>query len=389
MNAIASHVQGEVPAPRRRVRFLPLVLTRYVLWEIAGPAALAVVVIGFLGIAQELQERSAVLPLTYVTWWDIARLVVFFSPALIVFIVPITYMMGILLAFGRLAQHNEITAMKASGIPLKRLVFPVAVVGALLSVGCFYLQDRVQPQAYKKATDLLYSELPQRITLNILPAGVMNQIGGVRVYFQSRDKESKTLLDIVVVVPEGGRDVMYYADGAQFIESSEGARLVLRNGYRVEPSKDGDIRAFDFAEAEVPLRAAIRRAPPGLRNAMTLRELLVAEKVAAERFKRYPSRSSDENLRKVRWDIGERFSLPFACLAVSFAAAPLAVRAPRAGRSYSFAIGFLLVAIFYLLRLVLEPSSVRSLATTVGLSMVPDVVLCAIGLWATWRVDRV
>ncbi|MDZ4861665.1 MAG: LptF/LptG family permease, partial [Candidatus Hydrogenedentes bacterium] len=85
----------------------------------------------------------------------------------------------------------------------------------------------------------------------------------------------------------------------------------------------------------------------------------------------------------------DRVTLPLACLAVSLAAAPLAVRSPRSGRSFSFAIGLMLLGGYYLMRLLLEVGSVHSLEEYIVRGIVPNAVLCLIGLYALWRVDRV
>jgi hypothetical protein len=67
------------------------------------------------------------------------------------------------------------------------------------------LQDRVQPAAWKRVNALLYEELPQRATLEVLPTGVMHEFGGLRVYIGGRDLASKTLYNIDIIQPQDGR----------------------------------------------------------------------------------------------------------------------------------------------------------------------------------------
>jgi lipopolysaccharide export LptBFGC system permease protein LptF len=365
-------------------------LTRYCLLEIGVPAVLAMLVIGFLGVANELRERRAVLPLDLINGWDMARLVLYFSPTLIVYLIPIAYMMGILLAFGKLAQNNEITAMKAAGIPLKRLVIPVVTVGALLSGVTFFLQDRVQPNALSRANQLLFVELPQRLTLDVLPVGVMNEFsGGVRVFFKERDAHNKQLRDIVVIKPQGGRDMFYYAETAQFEESGETAQLILGKCHIVKQQPGDDVTTQFSENVTVTLTSPRLRPAPARHKAMTIQELVTQEKQSTKDYASFKSKSNAEELRTIRTEISERITLPLACLAVALAAAPLAVRAPRSGRSYSFAIGIVLLGGYYLLRILLEAKSVHPLEDYVIRGLVPNVVLCVVGLWALWRVDRV
>ena len=387
-------IKMNAPGPRGfRVVFDRL--TRYCLGEIAVPAFLAMLIIGFVGVANELRERRVPLKesLEYISGWEMARLVLYFSPTLIAYLVPVAFMMGILLAFGRLAQNNEITAMKAAGIPLKRLVLPVVIVGALLSVLTFFLHDRVQPQAIGRANKLIFEELPRRVTLDVLPVGVMKEFGGVRVYFEDRDVATRTLKNIVVIQQQSGRNIIYRAESAHFenaaVEGGE-SRLVLRKCRVIRPLPGDDRTDQTSEEVTVALTPAMFLKAPGGHKAMTMPELVQEEKRATANFKRSGNnRNARENLRTLRTEISDRITLPLACLAVSLAAAPLAVRAPRSGRSYSFAIGIALLGGYYLLRILLEAKSVHPLEDYIIRGLVPNVVLCLVGLWALWRVDRV
>lgn len=379
-------------APLKHRRHGPYggLLTRYTLREIAVPAFLAVVVIGFVGVAQELREchTEKSLPLEFISGWDVTRLVFYFSPMLAAYIIPITYMMGILLAFGGLAQNNEVTAMKAAGIPLKRAIAPVIVTGLLLSGLSFVLMERVQPWAAAKANHLLYVELPQRITLEVLPTGSVQEIGDWRVYFAGRDAAAKTLTGIVIRVPKQNGEWVFYAKEARFVDDPDGALLVLKDGYIIVPQQDDTVTRAVFSDWTMPLPAAMKLTAPSQRHTMSLDELHAKEKRLAAAQAATPSRNS-EDLRITRREIADRITMPLACLAVSFIAAPLAVRSPRSGRSFSFALGFAIIFVFYMLRNLLEPSNLVTLNNAILRGLVPSLVLCAAGAVAVWRVDRV
>jgi len=377
------------PARERRVGPIFGLLTRYVLWDIAVPAMLAVVVIGFLGVANELHERGDDLPLEFVTGWDIARLVVYFSPTLVAYIIPITYMFGILLAFGSFAQNNEITAMKAAGIPLKRTAFPVIAVGLVLSGRSFVLMDRVQPWAVGKASHILYVELPQRITLEILPTGTMHEVGDWRVYFGDRDEETKTLEDVVIRETRGTDEWVYFAERAQFVDRPSGAQLELTDGRIIRPQESNVIASAVFPQLTVMVPSTFIRRPPSLRRTLTLGELFEKEEQAEREQQALPTKGNTNDLRKTREEIADRITLPLASLAVSFLAAPLAVRSPRSGRSYSFALGAGIIFVFYMARMLLEPASLVSVESAILRGLVPSVLLIGLGMAALWRVDRV
>lgn len=62
---------------------------------------------------------------------------VFLTPKLIYDAAPVSVLAAVLVTFGVLSKHNEITAFKACGISLHRLAAPVLVASALISVALF------------------------------------------------------------------------------------------------------------------------------------------------------------------------------------------------------------------------------------------------------------
>ena len=209
------------------------------------------------------------------------------------------------------------------------------------------------------------------------------------MYFKSRDPQQKLLRDIAVIVPQSGRNTICYAETARFEGEEAEARLVLSNCQIVCPQPGDNVTTQMTAEYSIPLSSPILRPPPATHKAMTIPELLEREKASAARYASRRSRQNAEDIRSIRTEISERVTLPLACLAVGLAAAPLAVRAPRSGRSYSFTIGIVLLGGYYLLRLALAAKSVHPLEDYVFRGLTPNIALAAIGLWALWRVDRV
>jgi lipopolysaccharide export LptBFGC system permease protein LptF len=370
-------------------------LNRYILREIAVPLLLAMAVISFLGVGNELRERMRLLPLNVFEIQDFLRLTLYFLPSLVSFIIPIAYMMGILMAFGRLAHDGEIIAMKAAGVPLKRVVAPVIVVGALLSVGCFYLQDKVQPIGLIKAKQLITIEMPLRITLDMLPAGQMHHFGDWQVYIGSKEPETRTLRNIDIL---DGKGWMYFAESAQLVKDDSGSKIVLNNAYIVFPQGDRNFtlsKAMATALALPDTNADANKRIGNKRNDLSLRELLMLEKedsaklAQTQMFADKESKDAKESLKATRSEISDRLSFPLACLAVTLAAAPLGARAKRAGRSYTFAVGAGVFLVYYILKFVLEPRTLHGLNETVLRGLAPNLVLLTAGLVLLWRVDRI
>ena len=370
-------------------------LNRYVLREVVVPSVLAFALISFLAVGNRLRGYIDMLPVEHISIYDIGRLMAFFLPSVVTIIIPITYMMGVLLAFGRMNQENEIVAMKAAGIPLKRVVIPVIVGGAILSVASFVIQDRIQPFTFKSAMLMLTRELPSRLTLDVLPAGVMHEIqskeGVWRIYIEEKEPETGTLHNIELLMPQKqGEAWTFFAREAQIEIEEEGTEVILRDGYSIYPQEDGQqLLVSVFPEFRVPWPQNPQEKIPQQRRTLNLAECFAAEH---ELTGLYEARRTDKlkgDLREMRYEISQRFSLPLLSFAVSFLAAPLAVRTRYGGRSYSFAIGFVILLVYIPLSMLLEPQSLRSLGTVILRGLLPGLILIAAGCVALWRVDRI
>lgn len=368
---------------------MPLV-HRYILRQVGPPALIAFMVIAFLAMIAGLREQLAELPLDQVTLTDLSWLSILSLPALISYIVPITYMMGILVAFGGLSQRNELVAMKAAGIPMRRIILSVIGMGALLSAGCFLVQDQVRPWAVRRVIQLIYSDLPVRASIDLLPPGVMHEFADWRVYVGSKDLDTKTLHDIVILKPEeSGETSAFYADSAQFVRNNEGGTLVLTNGFWIQTRGRGRVMHADSPRMELSVPKLMPKEPKREREGMTLGELFTSENELSSEYEATQALPVYASLMRERGEISDRLALPLMCLAVSLAAAALAVRAPRSGRSYVFAVGFIVLVSYFTLKGLLEPRFLVPLEVSILMGQAPNLVLGLAGVLFAWRVDRV
>ena len=76
----------------------------------------------------------------------VGEYLVYLAPDLLYQIVPLAVLIAVLVSFGVLNRNNELTAMKATGISLYRLVVPVVSISVILAVGLFLFDQLYLPQ---------------------------------------------------------------------------------------------------------------------------------------------------------------------------------------------------------------------------------------------------
>ena len=129
---------------------------------------------------------------------------------------PLSILLASLMVFGNLGERFELTAMKASGLSLMKVMRPLIIFIFLLAVGAFFFQNYVLPVAQAKMYTLLFSVRQKSPELEI-PEGVFyDQIPGYNFYVQEKNRETGTLYDMMIY------DVSRGFDNARIILADSG-----------------------------------------------------------------------------------------------------------------------------------------------------------------------
>ena len=122
-------------------------------------------------------------------------------PAYLLLVIPMAMLLGTLLAMQRLSGESEITAMKAGGISLARIVAPLLIVGFVVSLLALLVQELFVPFANDKA-----AYVRQAAIEHVSPAASNLQAvtplpgGGKQVTIAGGlDVATQTLLNVTVI----------------------------------------------------------------------------------------------------------------------------------------------------------------------------------------------
>lgn len=136
----------------------------------------------------------------------IAELFFYAALTMVPMALPLAILLASLMIFGNLGEKFELTAMKASGISLLRVMSPLIVLISFVAVGAFFFQNNVLPVAQTKMWTLLYSMRQKSPELEI-PEGVFyTQIPGYNFFVESKDRETGTLYNMMIYDVSRGFD---------------------------------------------------------------------------------------------------------------------------------------------------------------------------------------
>ena len=168
---------------------------------------------------------------------------------------PLAILLASLMIFGNLGEKFELTAMKASGISLLKVMSPLIILISFIAVGAFFFQNNVLPVAQTKMWTLLYSMRQKSPELEI-PEGVFyTQIPGYNFYVESKDRDSGTLFNMMIYDVSRGFDNarVILADSGHLKSADDKAHLFLQlyNGEQFENLRENGA----YSQSSQPYRS--------------------------------------------------------------------------------------------------------------------------------------
>ena len=91
----------------------PPILDRYIVREMIPPAALGLLVFTFVLLIDQIPRLLAILVARSADLYTILRVFMNLLPSIFAVTIPMAFLLGVLLAFGRMASDSEIVAMRA------------------------------------------------------------------------------------------------------------------------------------------------------------------------------------------------------------------------------------------------------------------------------------
>ena len=141
---------------------------------------------------------------------------------------PLAILLSSLISFGNLAEKVELTAMKAAGISLFRILRPLAIFVAFLSIGAFYFSNNVLPKSQTKLWALIFSLRQKSPELDIPVGEFYDEISGYHIYVREKTPRGE-LLNLMIYDYSAGFEnaKVMVADTGKLVASTDKQYLTL------------------------------------------------------------------------------------------------------------------------------------------------------------------
>ncbi len=96
-----------------------------------------------------------------IAWRVVGEYLLMVLPSMLYLMTPMSVLIAVLVTFGLMARNNEITAMKATGISIYRVVLPVLVICAVLA-GALFAFDQLYLPRFNRRQETLFNRIKGR-----------------------------------------------------------------------------------------------------------------------------------------------------------------------------------------------------------------------------------
>jgi LPS export ABC transporter permease LptG/LPS export ABC transporter permease LptF len=355
-----------------------------VIREVLLPFCIGLLVFTFMLIIPYLIQYAETFIAKGVPTLVVLQVMATLVPSALGLTIPMSLLLGLLVAFGRLSADREFVGMQACGVSLLRLMRPVALLSVIGWAATSYVLLVAVPNANQTFREITYSIVAARAEGEVRP----------RVFFE--DFPDLTLY--VREIPAGGgwNDVfmadnrpgkpqaVYLARHGRVLldRQKRTVEMVLDDGARHMADAGGKYEVVTFKQMLISLdpESVFPRTGP----AKGAREMSIAELKAraaeVEQQGAYPHTEL--------FEIQKKFSIPVACLVFGLIGLGLGASNRRDGKLASFVVGIVVIFIYYVLLWLGQSLARGHLVPPWVAAWLPNIILGALGgMLFVWR-DR-
>ncbi len=373
------------PEPGRFEKIMRL-LDRYIARQVFVSAMFSVAVIiiilvlgnVFKEILRELAKRPDVNLLF------VLKFILLFIPISLSLAIPFSFLVSILLTFGRLSADSEFIAMRMAGLSMTRICLPIGVIAVFFTAICALVNISVTPWAKSQMEGMkasLFNQMKREPMLIFPDQQVMDDLPDHLVFTRKEDGILKGLQlikmdnyapEAIVVAREAKVSVDLESPTPRMMMEMKDVNIMTRG-------EDGD-----FMVETQPVFMETAPFPVSLDEFKDRNEKSAMKPDNAQLgtlIQRLGDPSLEEDVRAAnRIELSKRFAFSVSCLAFALIGVPLGITAQRRESSAGFILGMAIAVTYYTL---LEVTKGARFHPHI-LVWIPNVIFLALG----WRLFR-
>ena len=237
-------------------------LDRFIIKSFVGPFFAILFVVVFILVMQFLWLYIDELVGKGLSMRVIFEFLAWGSATMLPLSLPLATLLASMMTLGALGENNELLAIKAAGISLQRVLIPLGVICAIISVGAYFVSNDLIPVAYNKIYTLRDDIGKTKDEIKIPSGTFYNGIEGYILRVNEHDDETGMMKGVMVYnhTKNKGNTSLTIADSAMMKMSRDKSYLtfILYNGTNYEETNTKkyrdttlELQKIDFLKQEM------------------------------------------------------------------------------------------------------------------------------------------
>lgn len=322
------------------------ILTRYLLKSLVFPLIYCLLGFSLLFIINDLFDNfsdfldSGIRPLEILYYYSLVL------PPVAVHILPVCLLLAMLYSLSRLTRHSEITAMRAGGVSIYRIVTPFIAVGVLATLIVGVINETVAPDAAYRAEQFLEYQNQNRSEQIYFSHNIALKNRNNIWMVQQIDTRDHSMYNVELIKQddETGETVKIQADKALWMDGRWWFMDMTVQRYHA----NGDLAGAP----ELVLHQEMRDLEETPQTFMS--EIKDPEFLSYSEMKQYLKSKtgiSEATRARLRVDMNAHLAAPAVCLIVTLIGVPVGAHTGRRGAFAGIMMAILLFFAFYILQL--------------------------------------
>jgi LPS export ABC transporter permease LptG len=326
-------------------------IERYILWAILPYLLLAVLLLAAILFAQQTTRITELLVSAHVPVTVMLDVLAALLPNVLIFAVPMATLAGIVIGFSRLGSDSELVAMRAAGIGTIKMVWPVLLLGLLLTAGTLYLNLQVAPQATRAWKLATLRAALFKLDSPVEPRSFTTDIPGFVIYVRDGDKEQGRWGRVFLFSQKkGGATQLVTARSGRLDTAAERSELVLSDAVITTLPSPGVTREAYVTERLEQVRVVLETGRKALLERLR-QEQIEAEEMNWNSLGSYAAKQEGTRRRELYTLWHKRLTFGLTPLVFSLLGAAVGLRVRKGGRGFGIVLTLLLMIAYYLIAL--------------------------------------
>ncbi len=368
----------------------PKIIDLYILKEIIVPTGIGIGIFTFIFLVSKLFRITEMvvdkgIPLIYAI-----KLFLCLIPAFLVFIAPMSLLLGILTALTRLSADNEITALKTSGVGLYRLSPPVIFLSVITFLFTAFLVFYAVPWGSKSFRETLFEVAGTMGKLDVKER-IFNSPFGDLVIYVNKVSPGEKLLEGIMIYDERDPQInsAIIARRGYLSPDPKSQKLVLHlfDGSIHSQEVQGEIyRTINFNAYQFVIFLKEEMAKERKRARVKILEKEMSIGDLREKIKMMEEEG--KNVRPQLVELHFKFALPFGALIFGLLGLPLGVQRTQSGKSWGFVLCAVVFLLYYVLYCLGKNLGVTGIISPPLAAWFPNILFGALGAYLFVKTAR-